>query len=229
MRSASLVATCLLAACTSPDPFRCEISDQCARGDERGVCQPIGHCSFADPGCESGQRYDGSASEDLAGTCVGEELPCEGEGCATVGCVTQIAAGDDHTCAVLELGRVECWGSGTYGKLGNGTASESQAEPGPVQGSMHVATAVDAGPEHTCAVADAQAWCWGDGSNGKLGDGTEEDRLLPNPVALGDRVSEQIGVGNRHACAVDDSGRLHCWGDNNSFQIGDPTGSVPNH
>lgn len=35
--------------------------------------------------------------------------------------VTKVVAGDDHTCVLLESSAVRCWGSGMYGKLGNGS------------------------------------------------------------------------------------------------------------
>ena len=43
---------------------------------------------------------------------------------------------------------------------------------------------ISAGAEHACGVAsDGKAWCWGDGTNGQLGDGTEVGKLTPVAVA----------------------------------------------
>jgi alpha-tubulin suppressor-like RCC1 family protein len=43
---------------------------------------------------------------------------------------------------------------------------------------------VSAGSFFTCGVATSdRAFCWGDNSNGQLGDGTRETRSVPAPVA----------------------------------------------
>ncbi len=57
-----------IAACSpyGGGAFHCERSDQCTGG---GTCQLDGLCSFADPGCPSGQRY-GELAGGLSNTCV---------------------------------------------------------------------------------------------------------------------------------------------------------------
>ena len=40
------------------------------------------------------------------------------------GTVTQIVAGEDHTCALLDTGSVRCWGLGTNGRLGYGNTND---------------------------------------------------------------------------------------------------------
>jgi alpha-tubulin suppressor-like RCC1 family protein len=51
--------------------------------------------------------------------------------------VTDVAAGQDHTCAVRAVGRPVCWGGNRYGQVGNGDTSISSApvlSPTPVMG-----------------------------------------------------------------------------------------------
>jgi alpha-tubulin suppressor-like RCC1 family protein len=52
-----------------------------------------------------------------------------GGGGGTLSGVTQIAAGYAHTCALTTSGGVKCWGSGTYGQLGNGDTPNPQSTP----------------------------------------------------------------------------------------------------
>src|SRR5205085_11118213 len=44
--------------------------------------------------------------------------------------VSAVAAGGEHTCALLANGTVECWGDGSLGQLGNGKGGQT-FEPGP--------------------------------------------------------------------------------------------------
>ena len=43
-----------------------------------------------------------------------------------------IAAGGEHTCALLAGGRVDCWGSNNYGQLGIGSTATDWLVPAPV-------------------------------------------------------------------------------------------------
>lgn len=52
-------------ACLRSTEYRCSGDTSCSGG---GVCESTGYCSFADPDCSSGRRYNDSAGS-LAGTC----------------------------------------------------------------------------------------------------------------------------------------------------------------
>jgi len=96
-----------------------------------------------------------------------------------VGTVSQVAAGDSHSCAVLKDGTVRCWGSNQYGQLGDGTKID-HSTPVTVTG-ITGALYVVAGWRHTCVLLADNVKCWGIG--GAVGDGTTVDRLNPTPVA----------------------------------------------
>ena len=89
--------------------------------------------------------------------------------------VRQVQAGVYHACAIVEGGRVRCWGSNRYGQLG----------PAPGEDVPGLAGAIDlaVGQMHTCAALDGgEVRCWGRNRRGQLGDGTTEDRAAPLSV-----------------------------------------------
>ena len=80
------------------------------------------------------------------------------------GVTPQVAAGDLHTCALLNTGAVNCWGNNSDGQLGNGSTTDSSAPVAVNAFTVGSATAVSiaAGALHTCAVLNTGAVnCWG--------------------------------------------------------------------
>jgi alpha-tubulin suppressor-like RCC1 family protein len=95
--------------------------------------------------------------------------------------VVALAAGGQHTCALLDDETIRCWGANNGGQLGDGTGGR-HTMPGPV--ALGGATAITAGQAHTCALTrTGPAYCWGQNTFGQLGDGSASDRLSPTPVA----------------------------------------------
>ena len=69
---------------------------------------------------------------------------------------------------------------------------------------------------------DSQAYCWGYGPNGQLGNGTIG--LSYRPVAvLGGLKFRSVSVGYGHSCGVTTDFKAYCWGDNSNGQLGDGT------
>jgi alpha-tubulin suppressor-like RCC1 family protein len=150
--------------------------------------------------------------------------------------VTSIAAGADHTCAVLASGRVKCWGFAEGGRLGAPaselcTRFEHTCSTVPVE----VATLdegvamIRAGFGHTCVVTDTgDMWCWGENADGQLGDGTTTTRDTPVQVmGLTDTVAA-LALGYLHTCALTTAGAVKCWGHNVHAELGtSPSTCIP--
>lgn len=82
-------------------------------------------------------------------------------------------------------------------------------------------TSIDAGVLGACGIDPAGvAACWGDNSNGQLGDGTTIGRTSPAPV-VGGHLFKSIAVGSGHLCGVTTAGIGYCWGGNGAGQLGD--------
>lgn len=127
-----------------------------------------------------------------------------------------IEAGRDHACALTADGSAWCWGDHRFGQLGDGSdEGRRRTAPVRVEGG-HSFTRLAAGERHTCALdTRGAAWCWGDGTEGALGDGSDAgpSRLMPHPVVGGHRFTS-ISAGMSHTCAVDADQGAWCWGRN---------------
>jgi alpha-tubulin suppressor-like RCC1 family protein len=137
--------------------------------------------------------------------------------------VKAVAAGDRHTCALLETGAVECWGENASGGLGDGTGINRSA-PVDVSGMTGGVTALEAGAGHTCALMeDGAVKCWGWNTSGQLGDGTVVDSRVPVDVGGLPGPAQAVAAGDQHTCALLTGGSVVCWGANASGQLGNGT------
>jgi alpha-tubulin suppressor-like RCC1 family protein len=129
---------------------------------------------------------------------------------------------------------VYCWGSNLYGQIGNNSATTNFQTPQQVvstsgSGSLGNIAAISAGSRFTCALNSSHnVYCWGDNSNGELGNGTTSSTLYPVEV-LGVGGSgflsniTAIAAGSYHVCALNSSGNVYCWGANAAGQLGNNT------
>ena len=92
-----------------------------------------------------------------------------------------LAAGEEHTCALLSQGSVACWGNGDSGRLGNGSTSTSYTPELTASFGGRTAVSISSSHQHTCVVLDdGNASCWGVTANGRGGFiGAMNEQLVP--------------------------------------------------
>ena len=84
---------------------------------------------------------------------------------------------------------------------------------------------MSAGERTTCAIrSDQHAFCWGENSDGQLGDATFTSIAVPSEIA-GSHLWKAVSVGVSHTCGIDNGDTAYCWGTDYSGEIGD--GGVP--
>ncbi|MCY1056499.1 DUF4215 domain-containing protein [Nannocystis sp. SCPEA4] len=139
-----------------------------------------------------------------------------------------ITVGNEHTCALLDGGKVKCWGAGD--SLGHGQLLEIGELPGQMGdnlpfvdlGTNRQAVAIDAGGDHTCALLDDNTLkCWGGYDDGALGledtasrgsnPGEMGDNLPAVKLGLG-KIPVAVSTGENHTCALLNGGLVKCWG-----------------
>ncbi|XP_046385800.1 uncharacterized protein LOC124155755 [Ischnura elegans] len=127
--------------------------------------------------------------------------------------VVQVSAGQYHSMALTDDGRVYTWGWGVYGQLGHGNVEDCTV-PTLVQalnGSVHI-TSICGGHCHSLALAvGGQLMAWGSSVFGQLGHGAVGKSSLPVCVSLPEPVSI-VATAYFHNLAVGISNRLYTWG-----------------
>lgn len=173
---------------------------------------------------------------------MGDKLPT----LAGLNKIQAVSTGHDHSCALSTDG-LRCWGAGEHGQLGLESGQDRATTPDTIPGKSPEISltanqnekilSVTAGDISTCALMTEKnagglskpfAKCWGFNGWGALGAGNKVhyglDRgtmgamLSRVNTALDDIVSLNAHI--YHSCALSKSGRVKCWGDNSTGNLG---------
>ena len=193
--------------------------------------------------CETSKRNDKECA-------VGEDCPeqtCQEyrmEEVSTPSAVLAISAGDGYSCAIIDAGKLKCWGLKVE-HLGHGcsyrTGSTAHMYDLPIDlGAGRSAKNISTGRSHICAILDNdKVKCWGYRS--LIGSGKDGDDIVGDePGEMGDDlpivelgthyIVKSIDIGSSHTCAIISDGKVKCWGDGGLLGLGHAKsmGNAPN-
>ncbi len=188
--------------------------------DVKRVCAGDHHaCAMHSDGAVEcwGRNTDGQVGH---GTAVYDSPPLPAGVVTGLPAVTDIACGDNHTCAWNATGKAWCWGKNSSGQLSTGDySSQPVGSPVTVGGLSDVAM-LAAGQGHTCAVRKTgQVACWGNNDKGQAGASGSGSVYVPQQIDIGG-MATAVTTGTDHACALREDGAVLCWGNNSNGQLG---------
>lgn len=135
--------------------------------------------------------------------------------------VEDVTTGDTSTCAVVDTGRVYCFGGNFFGQLGTNTnlgTFNPNSSPILVAGIVDAETVTNHA-DHTCTLrSNDTVSCWGDNLAGQLGNGNTNSSW--SPVGVNGLGVDEVVVGYMHSCAETWNARARCWGRNMDGQLG---------
>jgi alpha-tubulin suppressor-like RCC1 family protein/competence protein ComGC len=151
----------------------------------------------------------------------------KGQGC--VDSWTQLSLGGTFTCGIGNDANAYCWGANGSGQLGGGTTGDSYSPVAIAKDDVLLGKTIKSlavgGTNHVCAIAsDNLAYCWGAGTNGRLGTGSSSSSATPASVSttgvLSGKTMKALSSGNNSTCAIASDNLGYCWGLNTSGQLG---------
>ncbi len=158
----------------------------------------------------SGQLGNGTTTESKLGVTVG----------ANVLDWVDVTAGRENACASRRDGTLACWGDNSRGQIASDTIGAVASNPVPISSRASGWDRVAVGTAHLCLIDGRHhLWCVGRAADGQLGRDTPS-RLVPRQVP---GTWSTVRAAGRSTCALDTTGEVSCWGDNDFDQLGDGT------
>jgi alpha-tubulin suppressor-like RCC1 family protein len=184
------------------------------------ACGRVGFDDTTPPGTNPPATTFGCGLRDLA---VGGHLSCAVDGNGGLWCwgegntspvqiplpepAVSVGTGHDFACAILQSGKLRCFGMNDYGQLGNGGTTPSDTPVAPIGDHAYVSVAMQR--SGVCAVTSAGAIeCWGDDDAGL----DTVMHLQPSVVSVPGATFKRIYASQSSMCADTDDNRRFCWG-----------------
>lgn len=134
--------------------------------------------------------------------------------------ISDVAAGNEYSCALTETGAVKCLGLNYNGILGNGTLTSSYfpVDVIDLEAGVHM---LAAGHNHVCALTiGGEVKCWGHVMSSSIGDLNPTTQPAPKEIPELGIGNIAVTVGAYHSCVLHGGGTVSCWGNNETGQLG---------
>lgn len=147
--------------------------------------------------------------------------------------VTKLASSYSSVCALLDTGRIKCWGNDDVGQLGDGRTMTTMVSDPVDVAIIDDAIDISIADSHGCAVrADHSLWCWGGGGAAvQQAPVDASGGALPHALTLPFVGTDGVETANLRTCALASDGQVWCWGGNDNGEAGvgsaDATITVP--
>lgn len=169
-----------------------------------------GYCWGSGGSGELGNGISGHGSADNV------SIPTPITGGGTIGTVS--IGGVNGGCAVTLTKSAMCWGAGVWGRLGNGSETDTNV-PVAVSGGLSF-DALSTSFSGTCGISAGSAYCWGIYSILGLGASSAPDTCsvtvacarTPFAVSGGLVFRPIMALDGNVACAVGTDDKAYCWG-----------------
>ncbi|RJP61813.1 MAG: hypothetical protein C4543_02940, partial [Ignavibacteriales bacterium] len=147
--------------------------------------------------------------------------------------IIDISTGGGHAAVITSSGRLFTWGSNYNGQLGNGTLT-NHLIPIDITANFNLSNDekivfVDLGRDNSSVITTiGRIFTWGNNSQGKLGDGTNTNRLYPVEITTNfvinlDEAIISLSLGGEHSSVLTSLGIPFIWGYNGYGTLGDGT------
>jgi hypothetical protein len=142
--------------------------------------------------------------------------------------VTGLQAYETSNCAILEPGRMTCWGEGLsiLGYANTTTIGDNETAASAQDVDLGGTAINIAGGPRCALMSDGRVRCWGENDNGELGlghmdrIGDNEKPVVADSLTLGGEVAKLSTGIAQHQCALLVDGSVRCWGLNDAGQLG---------
>lgn len=140
--------------------------------------------------------------------------------------IIDIGSGIYYSAFLTKGGEIYTWGFGANGRLGHESIN-SISYPKKVEffNAKSLSTQIDSisvGDSHMSVITKSkEIFCWGSGSNGKLGNGILDDKKIPFLVKKLKYYKMAYSVcGNSNSAAVTEDNKIFVWGKNQNGMLG---------